>query len=248
METITWHVRDLELIKLLNNICENEWYDFLAGDTITPGRDLRELAESKPERLPKELHDLIGVIQSAEHHPEGDAFIHTTHTVQAMSEICIRENIYETQRVELMLSMICHDMGKRVSTRFDEKKQKWSSSGHDVTGVPLARIFLERINCSIGSTNKILALVRWHMLHSRPSNNHTKKAVAKLIEKLRPASVYELLLVMESDCGGRPPLSPDLPSCVVPFIEKCFTFGVLSSRETTKLRIEGNVNVHEPKS
>jgi tRNA nucleotidyltransferase (CCA-adding enzyme) len=163
-------------------------------------------------------------------HPEGDAFQHTCCTVDAMADIMSREDITGDRRVLFLLTMICHDMGKAVSTHFEwrspvlicspgyplivkEGKQRWVSPGHDVTGVPIARSFLKSINASDWVMERVLGLVRWHMAHTRPS--FTMRAVRKLGLKLTPASLTDLLLVMEADCKGRGTASSDLPKPVM---------------------------------
>jgi tRNA nucleotidyltransferase (CCA-adding enzyme) len=159
-----------------------------------------------------ELQALVGVQQDPHWHPEGDVYEHTRLVVTAMSSILSRGNIVGDRRIVLMLAALCHDMGKAVTTVWNEVKQRWSAKGHDVVGVPIAAAFLKRIGVDDGTVRFILPLVRRHMAHTR--DGFTEKAVRKLARKLQPACLHDLLLLMEADYLGRGPASSRLPEPV----------------------------------
>jgi tRNA nucleotidyltransferase (CCA-adding enzyme) len=129
-----------------------------------------------------------------------------------MADIMSREGIQGERRAVFMLAALTHDLGKAVSTRWNEEKQKWTAYGHDVSGVPLAHRFLESIGTFPENIPQILSLVRWHMAHTR--KDFTAKAVAKLARELYPATIADLMFVLEADCAGRPPIPPGLPAAV----------------------------------
>lgn len=188
-------------------LCHEDWYWFLA--TRGPGKSF---ADIDPAKLPHQLRALVGVQQSPEHHPEGDAFVHTGHVVDAMASILSREGIAGDRRVVFMLAAVCHDMGKATHTRWDAEKQKWTAYGHDVAGVHEARRFLEGIGTYPEVVREVLPLVRWHMTHCR--SDFTPRAVRKLARELQPVTIADLVLLLEADCAGRPPIPPGLPPAV----------------------------------
>lgn len=186
-----------------------DWYLFTQWQN--PSTYLKFLAEQR--QLPKELQDLVGVQQDPVWHPEGCAFSHTCHVVDAMADIVSREGITGERRVVFMLAAVCHDMGKAVSTWLDQSDQRWKSPGHDVTGVPIATRFLRSAEASPEVTAQVLPLVRWHMAHCRKA--FTPKAVRKLARELQPVPLKDLLLLMEADCMGRGTASSGLPEAVM---------------------------------
>jgi len=187
---------------------------FLLNDSVCPGADLRQLAANSPAELPSQVRDLIGVKQSPESHPEGCAFLHTTHVLDAMARICRERNIVGPRRWALMVSALCHDFGKAATTQWNEQKGKWTSYGHAEVGVELTRVFMEEHlrGCQpYRVQDGILSLVRWHMTRVMKEEEFTPRMARKLVKNLAPASYDDLLLLMEADTYGRPPLPGGLP-------------------------------------
>lgn len=203
------------------NCAAPDWsaWRFLLTDSPFPAEWLRDevLDHDNPDL--KELKALIGVQQSPQHHPEGDAFVHTLFVVKAMHGIAEREKLGDETRVKLMLAALCHDFGKATATRWHEAKQKWVAYGHEKDSVPLAREFLDRVGCDPTTRERVLCLVYCHMVHCRQENEHTEKAVRKIAGLIYPDPVRDLVLLCEADCGGRPPLPPGLPPAMGRFIE-----------------------------
>jgi tRNA nucleotidyltransferase (CCA-adding enzyme) len=191
-----------------------DWKSLLLEDP-RPGLTLRTIAAAYPkEDLPKQVADLIGCPQDSRHHPEGDAFQHTTHVLDAMGDVCREQGISWHHRWKLMIAALCHDFGKAVSTKWHETKQKWVAYGHDIDGVPIAEQFISEYlhgQQEKSTELQILRLVRWHMVHTRDESSHTERAARKLLTNLHPASYEDLLLLMEADCRGRPPIKDGLP-------------------------------------
>jgi putative nucleotidyltransferase with HDIG domain len=154
------------------------------------------------------LAALSGVRQDPLHHPEGTAFTHTVHVVNAMAKICRREQLGSHETFRFMLAALLHDVGKAVTTRYDPAREKWTAYGHDVAGVPIAAEWLNRLGVAATDTAWIAAMVRHHMVHCRPPEQITKKSAAKLwLRLLQEGADYgDLALVMEADARGRPPL------------------------------------------
>jgi tRNA nucleotidyltransferase (CCA-adding enzyme) len=177
-----------------------------------PGDVLLDVKKS--ELLPNELAALRNCPQDPTHHPEGDAYDHTAATCNAMANICRRERIKGDRRTMLLLTMLCHDMGKAKNTRrSDVNKRKYVSPGHEILGVPLATSFLTVIRADPFIINHVLPLVRRHMVHCQPPT--TENSVLKLATNLAPANITDLLLVSEADIAGRRELSPAVMEMVL---------------------------------
>jgi tRNA nucleotidyltransferase (CCA-adding enzyme) len=180
-----------------------------------PGTILRDLCKSARGFAPQ-LQALKGIQQSPEHHPEGDAFEHTCQVVDAMAVLLEGiDGCNQLFRDKMILAAITHDMGKAVTTEWNEVKGKWTAYGHEVVGVPIAQDFLISWKIPQEVFPFVLALVRWHMSHCRPAEQWTDKSVKKLINALQPhADLHCLLMLMEADCRGRGTASSGLPAAV----------------------------------
>lgn len=103
-----------------------------------------------------ELAALVDVPQNPQYHPEGDAFEHTMMVLRAAA----REKHQAKDPLAFMLASLCHDLGKAVSTKKNEKGA-WASIGHENTGVPLCEKMLSRLGVSrnvIGYVQNMCAL------------------------------------------------------------------------------------------
>lgn len=151
------------------------------------------------------LKQLYLTLQDSIYHPEGDVGTHTEHVVRAMANICDRESIQGEERTILFFSALLHDVGKPITTIVDNGRIK--SPGHDVAGVPVARSFLESIGCPSKIIDVVLPLVKEHMVHCYGEVN-----LRRLAHRLYPATIQQLLYLIEADHSGRPPLEGGLPN------------------------------------
>ena len=145
--------------------------------------------------------------QHPDHHPEGDVFKHTCHTVDAAAEIATGRGLSADDRLVLVLAALCHDMGKAKTTVTDEDGEL-TSSGHAAAGATLARLFLARIGAPRWVDERVTALVKCHM---RCHGTITKKSTRKLAVALQPSTISEFLNLVWADRRGRPPETGDLP-------------------------------------
>ena len=129
------------------------------------------------------LEALDGLPQSAKHHPEGDALIHTCMTMDAMSAICNREGIDGTQRMKLIATAIAHDMGKPETT--DTTGDDITSKGH-ASATDAAIAFLNQIGIHQGMIKAIIALTREHMAIMQ--GKITPKAIKRIARRLNEAT------------------------------------------------------------
>jgi tRNA nucleotidyltransferase (CCA-adding enzyme) len=198
-----------------------EWEKFFSK-SVKPSHGLHLLNITGWINHYPELAALKDIQQDNEWHPEGDALLHTLYVVDAAAEIALREKLSSEARLILVAAALCHDLGKAVSTVF--KNERWRSPGHDVSGVPLAESFLRSIGCPEDIALRILKLCRWHMAHCWPKI--TAKAVRKLSVNLSPVTIEELLLLIEADYSGRPPLPKGLPAKALELHTVASTLGV----------------------
>jgi tRNA nucleotidyltransferase (CCA-adding enzyme) len=94
------------------------------------------------DQLWPELKALVGCEQEYEWHPEGDVWVHTLMVAdQARTRL---DGLDYPRSVVMMLSALCHDMGKPATTRFEDGRIR--SKGHEEAGVAPAITFLDRLN------------------------------------------------------------------------------------------------------
>lgn len=187
----------------------------LAEKGVKPSRGLDFLVNTGWIELFPQLNALRGVKQDEEWHPEGDVFVHTKHVADAAALIADREGLEGEDRVVLVLAAICHDFGKPATTVFE--RGRYRAPGHDDAGVEPTRTFLESIGMFPRIIERVLPLVKEHMVHvgSKP----TERTVRRLTVRLGKATMRELLWLIEADHSGRPPLPKGLPKEAAEFAE-----------------------------
>jgi len=178
-----------------------------------------------------ELEAIMGIPQDSAWHPEGDVWIHTLMTVDAMALIVRSEERgvrSEKEFLKFMFAILCHDLGKAVTTtlEFDnEKIMTWTdfqkqksismeretntphsnvhirAIGHEAASVPLTQRFMERLTNEQDLIASILPLVEHHL---KPSQFYAQGAKAPAIRRLATkVNIEELVLVAKADFLGR---------------------------------------------
>jgi len=148
-----------------------------------------------------EIKALIDCPQDPELHPEGDAFNHTCHTVDAAIG----------QGLVPVLAALCHDFGKSTHTVKCPIRDRWISPGHAEAGEAPTRSFLARIGAPKRIVEQVVEIVRQHMTHIGGGDINKKRA-RRLLVKLAHATVDDLFAAIEADHSGRPPLAKGLPA------------------------------------
>jgi tRNA nucleotidyltransferase (CCA-adding enzyme) len=135
------------------------------------------------------------------------------HVLNAAACIAERERLQEDDRAVLMFSALAHDFAKADTTALREKEGvlRWTSYGHEPAGGPLARRFLERIGIKNSIVDQVVPLVENHLAHSSIGPGVTPRGVRRLALRLAPASILQLVQLIEADASGRPPRPPGLP-------------------------------------
>jgi tRNA nucleotidyltransferase (CCA-adding enzyme) len=143
-----------------------------------------------------ELHALKQVPQEPANHPEGDVWEHTLLAVDAMARL-LRQT--EGPRMDLMLGILCHDLGKPLCTRLDGGRI--TAPGHENLGLTPANELLTRLTGDKTLIEKVLTLVRWHGTPKRLFKNHASDGE---IRRLATAvSIPDILRIAEADHFGR---------------------------------------------
>ncbi len=153
-----------------------------------------------------ELKALDGVQQCPINHPEGCVWTHTIEVCERMRASLDGHD--HNFQVLMMLAALCHDLGKATTTKWNEKKGKWTAYGHDLAGVPIAASLLVSMGVAGDTICQVKALVACHMAHIRKPEELTPKAIEKLYHNIFPASMRQLVLLMKADCGRWNPLPP----------------------------------------
>ena len=159
-------------------------------------RDMDQLGFWFPE-----AEALIGVPQPERYHPEGDVWTHTLLVLDAAAALRPEAE----NPVGLMLSALCHDLGKAGTTRVEEDG-KLHALGHEAAGIPLADRLLSRITNEKKLKQYVRNMVELHMLPNQlAAQNAGRKSFNRLFD--RSVSPGDLLLLCKADSLG---------SCVPP--------------------------------
>jgi tRNA nucleotidyltransferase (CCA-adding enzyme) len=218
---------DLEIDEATAEMCRSiaDEYSTLARERIAeefmkwavkserPGRMLAYLRKTGWVIHFPEIAALDGVPQDPEWHPEGDVDRHTMLVVDAAARIAAHECLEGDERAVLLFAALSHDFAKATTTALRERdgRLRWTSWEHEAQGGPVARTFLERIGIKNSIVAQVVKLVENHLAHSSIGKDATPRAVRRLAMRLAPANIAQLMLLIEADHSGRPPLPAGLP-------------------------------------
>lgn len=207
-----------------------EWHKW-ALKGRKPSAGLRVLVETGWLSLYPELAALIDCPQDPLWHPEGGAWPHSLHVVDAAAEIAQRDELADDERTTLLFAALCHDLGKPATTAVDEDG-RIRSPNHAQAGVAPAEALLRRIGCPRAVCAPIAPLVREHMAHI--TMHATDRAVRRLALRLAPATIAQWGRLVEADHRGRPPLPPSNPA--EPIVALAKQLGAAAGRPTPILQ------------
>jgi tRNA nucleotidyltransferase (CCA-adding enzyme) len=196
----------------LNNICKHmeievskervfEEIKKLLLKSKRPSLGLRWLLKiGRLQEVFPQLHNLVGIKQRSDYHPEGDVFEHTMQALDAAAKCEKFAN--EDEKFLIMLGVLCHDLGKPITT-----DDKLSTVGHETKGVPLCKQFLKIFTDDTFLIPAVCKLVRYHL---RPlqlfEQKSSLKAYKRLAAKLAPQiNLRQLALLSLCDLQGRNP-------------------------------------------
>lgn len=161
--------------------------------------------------LDKEIAALYGIPQDTVHHPEGHVYTHTLMVLDAAAEIAERENLSQVDTAILRLAALLHDVGK-VSTTEIHADGRITAYGHPDAGVDIAREFLQRHGVEQKYINRILIMIKEHMVHvGFFTPDVSTRTVKRILHRISPVSIDMLGYLIEADYRGRGDGSQGLP-------------------------------------
>jgi len=195
----------------------HDWRFWLAwGQSAEPARVLWNLHDSGELVEWPELHALVGVPQDPEWHPEGDVWVHTLLVCDAAAAIATRDSLESTERLELLLAALCHDLGKPATTQFETGR--WRASGHPEAGIEPTERLLARMQAPPELLEPLRPLVREHLVHAQPGMS--ARGIRRVLRRLQPAALPQLVRLIEADLSGRPPLPRGLTPAVADWVAR----------------------------
>ena len=156
-----------------------------------------------------EVLALVGCEQDPEWHPEGDVFVHTGHVCDFAVQVADREGLSGDAKWILMMSALCHDLGKPDTTEFIDGRIR--SPGHTSLLEP-TRTLMNRLFVPSRIQAAVLPLVKEHLAHSNLGLEPTLRAVRRLANRLEPSNMRMWGWLVEADTSGRPPHPPGSPA------------------------------------
>ena len=149
--------------------------------------------------------------QSRKHYAEGDVWIHTKMVCESLVSSPSYREASERQRQELFLAALLHDIGKAMTTRFEDGD--WHSPRHAEVGVNIVREMLWRDYGLCGTPDlqnfreTVCMLIRYHM--TPPYMLEAKDSDRRIIRtassgELAPDFSIKMLTVLSAaDADGR---------------------------------------------
>ena len=185
-----------------------EW-DKWATAAAKPSRGLAVLAECGwLEHFP-EIAALTATPQDPVWHPEGNVFVHTQCSLDALIQSRAWIESPANRRRLLSFGVLAHDFGKATTTHQAERagEIRWISPGHEAAGTAPTLTFLRRIGAPLDLIAPVQALVQNHLVHHHTQGGgFSANQIRRLARRLAPATIYDLAEVMVADARGRPPL------------------------------------------
>lgn len=163
------------------------------------------------DRYYPELMVLKQTEQDKLYHPEGNVEEHTMQVIAKAQEIANNLQLSSNEKQILIFSALFHDIAKPQTTDkiWSEKlgREQITSRGHEAAGEEEAIKILTRMGILKAFKDKIGKIIKEHLAHatisSVDSEKGKKSAFAKLVQRIEPASVEQLMLLMEADMLGR---------------------------------------------
>lgn len=190
-ETLSAIVAKSETIKNISiERVRDEFLKIINSKNPAFGVDLLQKTGLLKHIIP-ELEEGMGCEQKGAH--IYDVYNHLLHALQHTAD--------KDFSLEIRLSALFHDIGKPATRRYDAKKDKYTFFGHEVVGARITKKVLERLRVPRETAELVVSMVRNHMFFS-DTEQITLSAVRRVIQKVRPDHIWELMQVRESDRVG----------------------------------------------
>jgi len=192
-------------LKLCQTMVKNKMLEELPKERIFEEYKKLLLKANKPSQgfellddmkaLPSELKALQGIVQDKTYHPEGDVWVHTMMSIDAMAELKTKQN---KKDLVLMLAVLCHDFGKVEATKVENGKI--TSIAHEHLLKPTIS-FINTLSEEKALLQEIIPLVKEHLT---PSQLYKQKSKDPAIRRLSTrVNIQDLVLVSKADHLGR---------------------------------------------
>ena len=156
IEEKTWKSIKLnasEISKISKERVRDELTKILLNENRVLGFDL--LVDSGlMEHIIPEILQLKGCEQPPQFHPEGDVFVHTRLMLSLLKD---------NPSIELVLSVLLHDIGKPATYSFDEAADRIRFNGHDKLGGEMSNQILRDLKFSNSIIEDVVQMVANHM-------------------------------------------------------------------------------------
>lgn len=143
-----------------------------------------------------EVGQLIGVRQDPRYHPEGDVWTHT----MLVLDLAAALKTQTENPLGFMLAALTHDFGKVLTT--EEIDGRIRSLKHETEGLPMIRIFLQRIT---SETKLIKYVLNLDELHMKPNIMAAQRSHKKATNHMFDQAVdpQALVLLARADRRGK---------------------------------------------
>ena len=106
----------------------------------------------------------------------------------------------EKYAVPVKIAALLHDVGKPRCKVGDGPDSTFYQ--HDVVGAKMAAVMLERLHFPRDVISKVVRLIRWHLFKYDPNEGITDSAIRRLIRRVEPENIDDLVLVRICDRMG----------------------------------------------
>jgi tRNA nucleotidyltransferase (CCA-adding enzyme) len=151
------------------------------------------------------IEALQGVVQDPKWHPEGDVFVHTCLVIDRAAAISREEALCGDQQIHLMVSALCHDLGKPATTTI-EVDGRIRSLQHEAKSAEITHSWLSMLCLGEARIRAVVGLVADHLAPAQfVSQGAGARAYRRLARRLEPAcvTVVELERLARADHLGR---------------------------------------------
>ena len=156
IEEKTWKSIKLnasEISKISKERVRDELTKILLNENRVLGFDLLVDSGLMVHIIP-EILQLRGCEQPPQFHPEGDVFVHTRLMLSLLKD---------NPSIELVLSVLLHDIGKPSTYSFDEAAGRIRFNGHDKLGAEMSNQILRDLKFSNSIIEDVVQMVANHM-------------------------------------------------------------------------------------
>jgi len=177
--------------QVLNMSKERIWgeWEKLFLKAENPSIGIKYLQDTGAIEIFPELAAMNELEQDPVYHPEGNVLEHVKQVMDFATLIDLVADLGSDNRIVLMLSCLCHDMGKITTTVIEDGKIR--SPGHAQAGDEIIQKFMESIGTPKKYHDAVLTLCRHHM--DLLGVKMTRRFVIRLANKVNVHSDLNML-------------------------------------------------------